>query len=291
MEKGQERHIFPGNNTPNGFHSYYHYILPQTDANHIFCLKGGPGVGKSTFMKKIGNRLQTRGFLVEYLHCSSDPDSLDGIVVPSIRVAMVDGTAPHVVDPINPGAVDEIINLGDYWRIDGIKNNKARIIQVNGDVSLLFKRAYKYIKASQVLMDDVTEIFDRSSDQSGIIGESERIIKYIYRDLPLAKLGKIRKQFARAITPNGSVQYLDTLYDASYQIYSIKNHWGVGVNTLLKRVADAATIRGIDVELYYCPMNPTDRIEHVIIPSLKIAVISQSDYYFTAQDGHTTIDL
>ena len=44
--------IFPGNNTPEGFFSYYEYILSQREADKIICIKGGPGTGKSTFFKK-----------------------------------------------------------------------------------------------------------------------------------------------------------------------------------------------------------------------------------------------
>ena len=49
-----ERHIYPGGNTPKGFFSYYSYILGQREANKIVCIKGGPGVGKSSFIRKIG---------------------------------------------------------------------------------------------------------------------------------------------------------------------------------------------------------------------------------------------
>lgn len=65
------------------------------------------------------------GYNLEYMHCSSDSESLDGIVIPAKKVALLDGTAPHVVDPKNPGAVDEIINLGDFWDEEGIR--KIRI--------------------------------------------------------------------------------------------------------------------------------------------------------------------
>jgi len=43
------------------FFSYYDYILGQEEANRIICIKGGPGVGKSTFMKKIGKEMVERG--------------------------------------------------------------------------------------------------------------------------------------------------------------------------------------------------------------------------------------
>ncbi len=106
------KRMFPGGNTSEGFVSYYDYII-ENDANRIFVVKGGPGTGKSSMMKKVAKEMLERGYDVEYHHCSSDNNSIDGIVIPQLKVAMIDGTAPHVVDPKHPGAVDEIIHLGD----------------------------------------------------------------------------------------------------------------------------------------------------------------------------------
>lgn len=96
---GKRRDYYLGNNTPEGFFSYYKYILGQKEAEKIICIKGGPGTGKSTFMRKIGEVLLGQGEDVDFLHCSADSDSLDGIVLKTLKVAMVDGTSPHVIDP------------------------------------------------------------------------------------------------------------------------------------------------------------------------------------------------
>lgn len=93
-----ERHIYPGNNTTEGFYSYYNYILGQREANRIICIKGGPGVGKSTFMRKIGETYLEKGEDVDFMHCSSDNNSLDGVVLKNRRIALIDATSPHVVD-------------------------------------------------------------------------------------------------------------------------------------------------------------------------------------------------
>ncbi len=90
--------MFPGGNTPKGFHSFYNYILPQEEARRIFVIKGGPGVGKSTFMKKTAQELVELGYDAEFMHCSSDNGSLDGIVIPKLGIAMIDGTSPQVMD-------------------------------------------------------------------------------------------------------------------------------------------------------------------------------------------------
>ena len=38
---------------------------------------------------------------MEYF-CSSDPESLDGVAIPEKGAALMDGTAPHVYDPVLP---------------------------------------------------------------------------------------------------------------------------------------------------------------------------------------------
>ena len=48
-------------------------------------------------MRRVGQAAEERGYQVEYIVCSGDPDSLDGVVLPQLQTAIVDGTAPHVV--------------------------------------------------------------------------------------------------------------------------------------------------------------------------------------------------
>jgi hypothetical protein len=81
-------------------------------------------------MNKVGKEMQERGFAVEYHHCSSDNQSLDGLVIPALGIAFMDGTAPHIVDPRHPGAVDEIIHLGSFWNEAGMRRNKDPIIKL-----------------------------------------------------------------------------------------------------------------------------------------------------------------
>ena len=66
------RHFFAGGNTGEGFSSFYDQIMGP-DANRLYLLKGGPGTGKSTFMREIGHVMLEHGFELEYFHCSSDP--------------------------------------------------------------------------------------------------------------------------------------------------------------------------------------------------------------------------
>ncbi|MDH7479052.1 MAG: hypothetical protein QHH02_03495, partial [Syntrophomonadaceae bacterium] len=113
MRQGRIKNLYPGGNTALGFYSLFESALEGM--RRIIIIKGGPGTGKSTLIRSIGMAMVDRGYNVEFLHCASDNQSLDGVIIPAGKVAVVDGTAPHVLDPRYPGAVDEIVNLGDHW--------------------------------------------------------------------------------------------------------------------------------------------------------------------------------
>lgn len=87
--------FFLGANSPSGFYSLYDQMLDPETANRIFLLKGGAGCGKSSLMRRAAAALEDVGESVEYICCSGDPDSLDAVIFPRLKAAIVDATAPH----------------------------------------------------------------------------------------------------------------------------------------------------------------------------------------------------
>ncbi len=91
----QTTSFFVGANSGEGFQNLFSELVDLEDTYDLMVLKGGPGVGKNTFMREIGRAMEEAGAAVEYLWCSGDPDSLDGVVIPELRCAVADGTPPH----------------------------------------------------------------------------------------------------------------------------------------------------------------------------------------------------
>ncbi|MBP2654680.1 MAG: hypothetical protein H6Q73_2249 [Firmicutes bacterium] len=274
MREGKVRHLFPGGNTPQGFFSYYNYIIP-VDANRIFILKGGPGTGKSTFMRKIGEAMISQGHDVEFHHCSSDNKSLDGLVIPDLQVAFIDGTAPHIVDPKNPGCVDEIIHLGDFWDEKGIVPHKKTIIDYNAEISRNFQRAYRLLNAAKSIYDDIAAINSSALDIAEANRVAEELIEKIFAGVNTRGAGKVRKLFASAITPDGPVNYLESSVWNQKSCYVINGNPGTGKSTIVQKVISMAVVRGLDVEVFYCPLDPM-KPEHLVIPSLDVAVTTSN---------------
>ena len=141
-------HLFAGGNTSQGFYSCFEDILPAGERRRMFYIKGGPGVGKSTMMRRVAKAAAEAGQRVEYFHCSSDPDSLDGIALPDLGWAMMDGTAPHVYDPVTPGARDTLVSLGDYLDEAAMRPKAKEISALQEEISQRFRRCYRFLSAA-----------------------------------------------------------------------------------------------------------------------------------------------
>jgi hypothetical protein len=280
MQKGKARNMFPGGNTSKGFYSRFDNIISPEEARRIFVIKGGPGTGKSTLMKNISEIMTDHGYDVELMHCSSDSKSLDGVVVPELRVALIDGTAPHVTDPKAPGAVDEIINLGEYWSEEAIAGNRTRIMKISNEIKVFFQRAYRYLKAAYLIYEDSSALYGSVMNRAGLSSIAGEFSGILFDALPFSdKPGRQRCLFASAITPDGPVSYVDDLLTLD-NIYILEGFPGSGTDIVLERIKTAAVERGFDVEAFYCGFDP-DRLEHLIIPELNTGFSTAGKYHST----------
>ena len=73
--------FFAGANTYEGFRGEYENLLCEDTFEKIYIIKGGSGTGKSTLIKKCKSKASAIGCDITTLLCSSDPKSLDGIII------------------------------------------------------------------------------------------------------------------------------------------------------------------------------------------------------------------
>jgi hypothetical protein len=277
------KRYFPGGNTPDGYLSFYDQVISWSQARKIFIIKGGPGAGKSTFMKKIASEFIKQGISLEFLHCSADSNSIDGLVIPDYKVALLDGTAPHIIDPKFPGCVDDIINLGDYWDEDALAQNRAKIQETNEMYGRCYKRVYNYLKAAKIIFDDLSQIYKNAVDIEAINRETDRVVNYIFKAIPYQnKTSEQRHLFASAITPDGLVHFLDCLFCNVNNRFLITGSPGTGKSDLLKKITDIFVTKGFNVDIFHCPMNPA-KIEHLIVRELDYGFITSTKPHTISQ--------
>ena len=282
------RHYFLGGNTPLGFHSYFDYILDQQKANKIYVLKGGPGTGKSTLMKNTAQWAAEQGYHTDCMHCSSDPDSLDGIVIPELGIGMVDGTSPHIVDPKNPACVDTIIHLGDFWDEKSIRSHKDEILQYNSQIKGYYSRAYRYLRSAGDFYNAIEEINRTCLDEMYIRQSAAELTQGLK---PCSnRCGNIRKLFLSAISPYGIMSFSETFTYPN--IYVINCNICGGGSRALNRAALIFVENGYDIECFYDPLQPADSVAHLVVPALEL-FITTNDFLiqFPNAKQHKTIDL
>ena len=197
-EKGVR--FFAASNTKDGFVSYFDEIFADEDCDRVYILKGGPGCGKSTFMKKLGNAATEKGLTCEYFHCSSDPDSLDGIIIKEKRVAVIDGTSPHAAEPVLSGAREIIIDLGRAWDTDKLYENKETIQELSAHKKKYYKDAYSCLYGKNVMEGFVynlvfPHIFFDKLDKS-VRKMSKSIMKNKCKDSAFSQKTRITEAFS-----------------------------------------------------------------------------------------------
>lgn len=270
-----EKHYFAGNNTSKGFYNYFSFIFNPESAKRIYILKGGPGVGKSSFMRKIATKVQAENYSVDYIHCASDNESLDGIYIPERKIAFVDGTAPHTIDPSIPGAADEIINLGAYLNSNQLEKMKAEIIQCNKTMSRLYKSAYRFLSCAGVISEELDAIYDTYTDYGKFNTICNEVIDTVFHDKKQANSstqGYIRKLFTEAYTADGYINYTASIC-RNHKVWAVTGKNTNLISVLLNRISSEASARGYSIDRIYSALHP-DKLQHVYISDLDLMIIS-----------------
>ncbi|NLY11841.1 MAG: hypothetical protein GX020_09225 [Firmicutes bacterium] len=264
---------FLGGNTSQGFFSLFDQVI-DPGANRIFLLKGGPGGGKGTFMRSIGEALQAKGFDLEYYYCSSDPDSLDAVVCPQLKVVIVDATAPHIIDPKYAGCVEEIVNLGEYLHVNNLVSIKDDIIGLSKANSNCFKNAYFYLKAAKIIYDKSEHHYKECLDKGRFKQATINLMKEIINDRYSSTLTVNKRHlFASAITPKGPRNHIDNIMSGVKTKYILAGEVKVAKQTLLQTFINNLEMRGFSYEAYHCAFNP-NVVEHILVPELDVGIVS-----------------
>lgn len=167
---------FSAANSCDGFVNFFKYNFSPLKLNAIYIIKGGSGTGKSKFMQDIAEACEKKGCDVEYYYCSSDVKSLDGIILNDYSTAVIDGTAPHLTDPQYPGAVEKIINIGEFLDQDKLIAGKDEIIKFVSEKSKMFDIAYRYLKSANEIVDAVQNLAYNYLDEIKMINYIKRIV-------------------------------------------------------------------------------------------------------------------
>jgi Cdc6-like AAA superfamily ATPase len=286
---GKILNYYAGGNTARGFHNLFESNLSGLE--RLFILKGGPGTGKSTLMKAIGKKWNDIGYDVEYIHCASDNSSIDGVILRDLKVGIVDGTSPHVIEPKAPGALEEYVNLGLAWDSVQLSEKKEEILGLTDAISEDYATAYSIFYEALLVHDEWEKIYIENMDYNKANELTDELIDKFFSK-KTSRIAAAYHRFLGAATPNGAVDHVPNLTEGLKERYLIKGRPGSGKSTLLKKLAAKAEDSGYDVEIYHCGFDPNS-LDMIIVRQLGFAIFDSTapHEYFPERSGDSIIDM
>ena len=267
--------IFLSANSCEGFVSKFANCYNPNDNWKAYIIKGGPGTGKSSFMRYIAKKAEEKNLKCIYCPCSSDPDSLDAIILPEKKTVILDGTAPHTLDPIYPGVCEEILNFGEFWDSEKLKD-KSEIIKITNQNKALHATASRYLQAVGQLMLDNYKTALSSTQKTKAQHFAKKLCKdYIPKTdtAPYEWVG-----FIGGISPKGFISFPETIENSCEKLIIIKDKYLACSNIIMEEIRKSALENGHEILTLKNPFLPSLITDHIVIPKLSLAFVTESDF-------------
>ena len=264
---------FAGGNSAVGYRAIPGTLLDEEKLNKLYILKGGPGTGKSTFMRKIAENAEERRLPVTYYYCASDPDSLDGIVISkgTRRIGVLDGTPPHVKEATLPGVCGEYVNLGMFWASAALEAKREEIAALTREKTELFTTAARYLGTAEIL-DKETE---RCIGSVILENKMEQAIRRLLLQFPEGKEKKEpEKILLHAHTMKGNVYLSSAINAAKIRCYLLESN---DISRFyLRRLGEGLAARGIRTQLAVSPIRHDVPLA-ILLPEYAVSLTVSSE--------------
>lgn len=206
-------------NGADGFFGIFDEVFRTKDFCKIFIISGGPGTGKSTAMKKAREEAIRIGARTESFLCSSDPDSLDGVILEKNgrRVGILDGTSPHARTLASPGYKEDIWDFGAFWDRGKLARQSEAIIAAETKKKAAYRHAYACLRAAGCCHEELAA-------ESGACLLSDKFAGHIARrGREFFTEGETSRRFIRAYSMKGE-RVLPGLFSEAAVIFSLDGY-------------------------------------------------------------------
>lgn len=239
---------FAALNTGQGFISYFDNVFGGIDT--VYVIKGGAGTGKSRLMRQISAKAKGKGVMVEEFLCSSDPASLDGIIIPRLGVAMLDGTAPHVYEPKLIGARERLVDLGAFLDCEVLREKREEIEALVAAKKRRYKQVYEYLKVISIYDGAIDRAAEKALDADKMQRAVQKSALWLKKSESYEKKVRIRS----AVSTQGHV-VLNTYALKAKKRFAIAELCRYG-RRYLSKLLELSEREGISVEVSYDPFCP-----------------------------------
>ena len=271
----KEVRFFLGGHSPEGFVSLFDQLDKSREGWRKIIIKGGPGSGKSTLMKRCAAAMNEAGHRLETIPCASDPDSLDAVIDWDAKIAMADGTAPHVIEAAYPGAFETVVNTADAWEEDKLQESRNAIVELADAVSHLHGCASACVCGAGALLAQNRKTAAGVLDMDKIRQTGRELAK----GWPEGERAEETNRLLAAVSAGDVVFFAETLTALADVIYEIDDPWGAGAHALLEDLRTQALDKKLKV--IACPSFLAEKKvwAHLFLPELGVAFTTANRFH------------
>ena len=261
--------FFLAANSKDGFVSFFDSAMTEMPGRDTYLVKSGPGCGKATAIGRLAGGLYTGG-LREDIYCSSDPHSLDGVILHGPDAAILDGTAPHVTEPALPGAEGDYIALSAFRDVPGLRQARPALRLLNAGIKDCYARAYSLLTA----VNSIENLVAGEAAQALPPDRLEKRARGVAgREIPKkGGVGRLCLRLIDGVTPEGYLRLYDSLTGHGERVYDVCSDCGL-TPRFLEPLRDAALAAGHTVYACLDPIDP-GRLLHLWLPELSLAFVT-----------------
>ena len=262
--------FFLSTNSPNQFFSLCDHLNVPIKGERRYLIKGSAGGGKSTAMKRIAEAVNGKETLIERVHCSSDPESLDGVILHKGHCSIVDATPPHAVEPEYPASFQTVCDLWSALDEDILTPRLEKLSELESEMSARHKKCRRLLACADVFSSDNRSYVRAHTDFKKIDELSRKLSAKLFPKRGAE--GEYRDRLLSAFTRYGVMTFVKTPAALCEKAVLIDDEFGESADRILKSLSKAAYDAGYTV--YRCPhpLSP-DMLEAVMIPACNIAFV------------------
>lgn len=262
-----QRTYFLGSATPDGFATPF---WTEQQACYGYYLKGGPGTGKSTLMKKIAAAFD--GERVSVYHCASDPRSLDAVVLEDRGVFVADATAPHEASTPLPFVTGELVDLGAGLAADRLRTDGDAVRGLYAQNQRAHAQARRGLTGIGAMEDAAAAAGAAALQHEKLAGYAQRLAKRLFGTKTGDK-GLLLYRQCSALTPQGKITFVPEGFDRILLV----DPYHAAAQTLLQMLTEEAVRLGKCCEVTRSQTQTGRPVTHLILPEQRAMVAIAAD--------------
>ena len=186
-------------------------------------------------------------------------------------------------EPIGSDKLAQAVQLPQTSVENALEELRTRYTREDSGLCLLHLNTRWQLATKTEWADCVRRVLD-SRRAEACSANFEKVRRYVkrlcIRLLPRTEeMGSEELRLLSAITPKGEVFYQGTVQALADKCILFRDDYGAVSRLLLELIRAEALARGYHIITCPCAMHPEDKIDHIIIPSLRLAFLTDNRWH------------